>query len=112
MQRMGMCLGPEARARRGIQAAARRGLARDLGAPSRPRTFATIRSSSRNRRTSCSDIGNITAAIFATDAAAMAAGRAPTPGLVGAFAWPWQEPFATRKPGEWWAMMDEVFHLD
>jgi L-rhamnose mutarotase len=25
---------------------------------------------------------------------------------------PCQEPFETRKPGEWWAMMDEVFHND
>jgi L-rhamnose mutarotase len=25
---------------------------------------------------------------------------------------PCQEPFETRKEGEWWAMMDEVFHCD
>ena len=25
---------------------------------------------------------------------------------------PCQEPFDSRKDGEWWAMMDEVFHLD
>lgn len=25
---------------------------------------------------------------------------------------PCQKPFDTRKDGEWWAMMDEVFHLD
>ena len=25
---------------------------------------------------------------------------------------PCQEPFETREDGEWWAMMDEVFHLD
>ncbi len=25
---------------------------------------------------------------------------------------PCQTPFETRKPGEWWAMMDEVFHHD
>lgn len=25
---------------------------------------------------------------------------------------PLQEPFETRKPGEWWAMMEDVFHLD
>jgi L-rhamnose mutarotase len=25
---------------------------------------------------------------------------------------PMQEPLATRAPGEWWARMDEVFHLD
>ncbi len=25
---------------------------------------------------------------------------------------PLQEPFETRKPGEWWAMMEAVFHLD
>ena len=25
---------------------------------------------------------------------------------------PMQVPFATRKPGEWWAVMPEVFHLD
>ncbi len=25
---------------------------------------------------------------------------------------PLQEPLATRKEGEWWAFMEEVFHLD
>ncbi len=25
---------------------------------------------------------------------------------------PLQQPLATRKPGEWWAEMEEVFHLD
>jgi L-rhamnose mutarotase len=25
---------------------------------------------------------------------------------------PCQEPFATRGPGEWWAYMDNVFHMD
>jgi L-rhamnose mutarotase len=25
---------------------------------------------------------------------------------------PMQQPLATRKPGEWWAAMEEVFHLD
>ena len=25
---------------------------------------------------------------------------------------PCQEPLATRKEGEWWAVMEEVFHLD
>lgn len=25
---------------------------------------------------------------------------------------PMQEPIATRKPGEWWAEMQEVFHTD
>lgn len=25
---------------------------------------------------------------------------------------PCQQPLATRKPGEWWARMEEVFHLD
>lgn len=25
---------------------------------------------------------------------------------------PCQKPLETRKPGEWWAMMEEVFHLD
>ena len=25
---------------------------------------------------------------------------------------PLQEPFETRKDGEWWAMMEAVFHLD
>jgi len=25
---------------------------------------------------------------------------------------PMQEPLATRKEGEWWAEMEEVFHLD
>ncbi|MEI6099928.1 MAG: L-rhamnose mutarotase [Alphaproteobacteria bacterium] len=25
---------------------------------------------------------------------------------------PCQDPFATRKPGEWWACMEHVFHMD
>jgi len=25
---------------------------------------------------------------------------------------PCQQPLATRKPGEWWAQMEEVFHVD
>jgi hypothetical protein len=25
---------------------------------------------------------------------------------------PMQEPLPTRKPGEWWAEMEEVFHVD
>jgi L-rhamnose mutarotase len=25
---------------------------------------------------------------------------------------PCQEPWPTRAPGEWWAMMEEVFHMD
>jgi L-rhamnose mutarotase len=25
---------------------------------------------------------------------------------------PCQEPLETRKPGEWWASMEEVFHCD
>jgi L-rhamnose mutarotase len=25
---------------------------------------------------------------------------------------PCQNPFTTRKPGEWWAYMDNVFHMD
>jgi L-rhamnose mutarotase len=25
---------------------------------------------------------------------------------------PMQEPLSTRKDGEWWAEMEEVFHLD
>ena len=25
---------------------------------------------------------------------------------------PMQEPFETRKPGEWWAAMEDVFHTD
>jgi len=25
---------------------------------------------------------------------------------------PMQQPLATRKPGEWWAEMEQVFHLD
>jgi L-rhamnose mutarotase len=28
------------------------------------------------------------------------------------FCIPCQKPFETRREGEWWAMMDEVFHLD
>ncbi len=47
---------------------------------------------------------------FAADAARMAAHA--TTQRWWAVCMPMQEPFETRKPGEWWAMMDEVFHLD
>lgn len=47
---------------------------------------------------------------FAADAARMAAD--PTTQRWWSVCMPCQEPFETRKPGEWWAMMDEVFHLD
>jgi L-rhamnose mutarotase len=47
---------------------------------------------------------------FAADMAAMAEDAATQ-------AWwqlcvPLQEPFEHREPGAWWAMMEEVFHLD
>ena len=47
---------------------------------------------------------------FASDAAKMAADRETQ-------RWwdvcmPCQKPLETRKDGEWWAMMEEVFHLD
>jgi L-rhamnose mutarotase len=47
---------------------------------------------------------------FAADAAAMAAD--PRTQDWWALCMPCQEPFVTRKHGEWWAMMEEVFHLD
>lgn len=47
---------------------------------------------------------------FAADMAAMAAD--PRTQEWWAVCMPCQEPFDTRKPGEWWAMMEEVFHLD
>ena len=47
---------------------------------------------------------------FTADMAAMAADE-------NTQAWwkltdPMQEPFAERRPGEWWARMEEVFHCD
>lgn len=45
---------------------------------------------------------------FATDAAKMAAD--PKTQEWWALCMPCQEPLATRKDGEWWAMMEEVFH--
>jgi L-rhamnose mutarotase len=47
---------------------------------------------------------------FAADMAAMAAD--PTTQAWWKLCSPCQEPFETRKPGEWWAMMEPVFHLD
>ncbi len=47
---------------------------------------------------------------FAADAAKMAAD--PETQRWWALCMPCQEPFETRRDGEWWAMMDEVFHLD
>lgn len=47
---------------------------------------------------------------FAADAAAIAAD--PRTREWWAVCMPCQVPFATRRDGEWWAMMAEVFHLD
>ena len=47
---------------------------------------------------------------FAVDAARMAAD--PTTREWWAVCMPCQEPLPSRKDGEWWAMMQEVFHLD
>jgi L-rhamnose mutarotase len=47
---------------------------------------------------------------FAADMAAMA--EDPVTQDWWKVCMPLQEPFATRKPGEWWAMMEPVFHLD
>jgi L-rhamnose mutarotase len=47
---------------------------------------------------------------FAADMAKMAAD--PVTQQWWAIMEPLQEPLADRKPGEWWAEMDEVFHFD
>ena len=47
---------------------------------------------------------------FAADSAKMAAD--PKTQEWWAVCMPCQEPLATRKDGEWWASMDEVFHHD
>jgi L-rhamnose mutarotase len=47
---------------------------------------------------------------FAADAAKMAAD--PETQRWWKITDPMQEPFVTRKDGEWWAAMDEVFHTD
>jgi L-rhamnose mutarotase len=47
---------------------------------------------------------------FAADMAKMAAD--PATRRWWEVCMPCQEPFESRKPGEWWAMMDEVFHND
>jgi L-rhamnose mutarotase len=47
---------------------------------------------------------------FVADAAKMAAD--PTTQDWWAVCMPCQEPLETRKEGEWWAMMEEVFHHD
>ena len=47
---------------------------------------------------------------YAADMAKMAAD--PTTQEWWSIMMPMQEPLATRKEGEWWANMEEVFHLD
>jgi L-rhamnose mutarotase len=47
---------------------------------------------------------------FAADMARMAAD--PTTQKWWSFCMPCQAPLASRQPGEWWATMEEVFHLD
>jgi L-rhamnose mutarotase len=47
---------------------------------------------------------------FAADAARMA--EDPTTQEWWKLCKPMQRPFETRKDGEWWAMMEEVFHHD
>ncbi len=47
---------------------------------------------------------------FAADTAAMAADKVTKDWW--AVCMPMQVPFETRGPDEWWAMMEEVFHLD
>lgn len=47
---------------------------------------------------------------FEADAAKMAAD--PRTKEWWAVCMPCQEPLETRKEGEWWSMMEEVFHLD
>ncbi|HYW48510.1 MAG TPA: L-rhamnose mutarotase [Bryobacteraceae bacterium] len=47
---------------------------------------------------------------FAADMAKMAAD--PATRRWWAIVGPMQEPVATRKEGEWWASMEEVFHMD
>jgi L-rhamnose mutarotase len=47
---------------------------------------------------------------FAADAAAMA--DDPVTREWWKLCSPLQEPFATRKPGEWWSLMEPVFHTD
>jgi len=47
---------------------------------------------------------------YAADMAKMAAD--PITQAWWAIMMPMQEPLATRAEGEWWASMDEVFHLD
>ena len=47
---------------------------------------------------------------FAADMAKMAAD--PTTQKWWAIMEPMQDPLPTRKPGEWWANMEEVFHTD
>ena len=47
---------------------------------------------------------------FAADAAKMAAD--PTTQEWWKICMPMQNPLETRKEGEWWAMMDEIFHHD
>ena len=47
---------------------------------------------------------------FAADAAAMATDRVTQ--RWWALCTPMQDPFESRRTGEWWSMLDEVFHLD
>lgn len=109
MRRMGMCLGLKAD---------RVAEYKRLHAAVWPEILATISACNiRNYSIYLKEPENILfgyweyhGADFATDAAKMAAD--PATQRWWSVCMPCQEPFPTRKEGEWWAMMDEVFHLD
>jgi L-rhamnose mutarotase len=109
MQRMGMCLGLKAdqvAEYKRIHAAVWPGVLAQISA-----------SNIRNYSIFLKEPENILFAYWeyhGTDFAADAAGMAKdkTTQEWWAICEPMQQPFATRKEGEWWASMEEVFHHD
>ena len=100
----------QAGAHRRIQAPATPPCGRRSSPRSPTATSGTIRSSCASRRTCCSAIGNITA----TTGRPTRRRWRPTRSTQEWWAihMPMQAPLATREDGEWWAMAEEVFHLD
>jgi hypothetical protein len=73
-------------------------------------TFATIRSSSKSRKTILFAYWKYHGTDFAADAEEMLSH--PAMKRWWEVCTPLQEALATRKPGEWWATMQQVFFTD
>ena len=109
MQRMGMCLKLKAESvaeYKRIHAAVWQGVLARISA-SNIRNYSIYLKEPENILFGCWEYHG---SDFAADSAAIAADK--TTQDWWAVCMPMQIPFATRKEGEWWAAMEEVFHLD